>query len=240
MKSILLKRFVNFVRPQPQRIPITVDEILSDQRGSNIVDQFRDLYYKLGIADRMIWRGIKIIKNPCDLLMLADLIGRIRPAAIVETGTAEGGSALFYSDMAQLLQIPIQVITVDMRPKISYDSTDRGIISVTGYTTDHKIVDQVKTLIGDKSPVMVILDSDHSHGNVLKELELYSPMVTVGSYLVVEDTNINGHPSFPSFGPGPFEAVQEFLAGNAQFECDKECEQHLLTFNPGGYLRRTN
>jgi cephalosporin hydroxylase len=69
-------------------------------------------------------------------------------------------------------------------------------------------------------------------------MRLYSRFVTPGSYLVVEDTNVNGHPSFPAHGPGPWEAVQEFLASTDAFEVDRNCERFLLTFNPGGWLRR--
>ena len=85
---------------------------------------------------------------------------------------------------------------------------------------------------------MVILDSDHSRDHVLRELELYAPLVTPGCYVVVEDTNVNGHPVVPRFGPGPMEAVQEYLATTDAFEVDRSREKLLLTFNPSGYLRR--
>ncbi len=85
---------------------------------------------------------------------------------------------------------------------------------------------------------MVILDSDHSRDHVLRELELYSPLVTPGCYLVVEDTNVNGHPVSPEFGPGPMEAVEAFLETTNDFEVDRSREKLLLTFNPSGYLRR--
>ncbi len=84
----------------------------------------------------------------------------------------------------------------------------------------------------------MILDSDHRREHVLRELELYSRFVTPGCYLVVEDTNINGHPVAPTFGPGPMEAVRDFLASTDDFEVDHSREKLLLTFNPSGYLRR--
>ena len=85
---------------------------------------------------------------------------------------------------------------------------------------------------------MVILDSDHNRDHVLKEMELYSPLVTRGSYLVVEDTNINGNPVLADFGPGPAEAVREFLQHHNEFEVDRNMEKFYMTFSPGGYLRR--
>jgi cephalosporin hydroxylase len=85
---------------------------------------------------------------------------------------------------------------------------------------------------------MVILDSDHSKSHVLAELRAYSPFVSVGNYLVVEDTNVNGHPAYPGFGEGPWEAVNEFLSGQDAFEVDRTREKFFLTFNPGGYLKR--
>ncbi|MDR3735630.1 MAG: CmcI family methyltransferase [Acidobacteriaceae bacterium] len=238
MNSSYVKRVINFIRPKPKQIPIDVSEILRNQSAADLVARFNDLYYMLGIADRMDWRGVRIIKNPCDLWQVASLIARIKPAVIVETGTAFGGSALFYTDMARLHGISTKVITVDVNPKMLPACAIPEIVSLTGYSTDTAIVDRVKTLIGSQSPVMVVLDSDHSRENVAKELELYSPLVTAGSYLIVEDSNVNGHPSFSGHGPGPFEAAEAFCAGNRQFQCDKECEQHLLTFNPNGYLRR--
>lgn len=86
--------------------------------------------------------------------------------------------------------------------------------------------------------VMVILDSDHSLTHVAGELEAFAPLVTPGCYLIVEDTNINGHPVYPEFGPGPMEAVLEFLPHHPEFVVDARCERLLMTFNPNGFLLR--
>jgi len=83
-----------------------------------------------------------------------------------------------------------------------------------------------------------VLDSDHSKSHVLNELNLLAPYVSLGSYIIVEDTNINGHPSYPSFGEGPYEAVEEFLESTRNFTVDYSKEKFLMTFNPNGYLKR--
>jgi cephalosporin hydroxylase len=84
----------------------------------------------------------------------------------------------------------------------------------------------------------VVLDSDHHRDHVYKELQLYSPLVTSGCYLVVEDTHFNGHPILSNFGPGPMEAVTDFLKTSSDFVPDARRERFLMTFNPGGYLKR--
>ena len=173
---------------------------------------------------------------------MVELIQRLRPVALVETGTHHGGSALFYADIARCLGIPMTVMTVDLNPKWSIDPASRGIHSFIGFSTDAGIVTRVsQTLDGiarSGGQVLVALDSDHTMDNVLQELRSYCGFVTHGSYLVVEDTNVNGHPSYPEHGPGPFEAVEQFLRERNDFVVDRECERFLLTFNPSSWLRR--
>ena len=85
---------------------------------------------------------------------------------------------------------------------------------------------------------MVILDSDHSKAHVLAEMKAYAPLVSKDSYLIVQDTNVNGHPVLEKFGPGPMEAVNEFLATNDEFHRDREAERLMFTMHPKGYLKK--
>jgi cephalosporin hydroxylase len=132
---------------------------------------------------------------------------------------------------------PGEVITIDI---LENDSRPRHprIRYVTASSTDQS---RIRPLLDARPPGetrLVVLDSDHSKAHVAGELALYAPYVSVGSYLIVEDTNVNGRPVLPDFGPGPAEAVADFLAASRAFVADTAREKSLLTFNPGGYLKR--
>ena len=113
------------------------------------------------------------------------------------------------------------------------------ITYLLGSSTSPQTAQKVKDLIRPGENVMVVLDSDHRAAHVLREFRIYAPLVTQGNYLIVEDTNINGHPVRPDFGPGPMEALQEFAKENSDFVIDRRREKFMLTFNPRGYLRKT-
>jgi cephalosporin hydroxylase len=106
-------------------------------------------------------------------------------------------------------------------------------------STDEKIVSQIAAMVKGRRTI-VVLDSDHRAQHVLRELRAYAPMVSSGSYLVVEDTHIDGIPTQPDFGPGPAAAVEMFLKEPAgrQFTRDMRREAFVMTFNPGGWLKR--
>jgi cephalosporin hydroxylase len=238
-----LNRVINVLRPAPRYLPLTVEQVLANQNSLDLVQGFNNLYYSSGVAGNLDWRGMEMIKNPCDLWVMAELIQRLRPAIILETGTHYGGSAAFYADIAKICDIPCTVITIDINPKWNFDPGTKNIISLVGYSVDPAIVQQAEMIIKketseNRGHVIVMLDADHSEANVSKELELFHPLVTLDSYLIVEDTNVNGHPVAPSHGPGPWEAVDQFLASHANFLPDRYCERFLLTFNPRGWLKR--
>jgi cephalosporin hydroxylase len=204
------------------------------------VEEFHKLLYETayskGDAWNPRWLGYAALKCPFDLWIYQEILHEIRPDVILETGTARGGSAMFLASTLDLLRSG-EVVSIDIVRRPEWPIHPR-ITYLTGSSTSPAIVNEVGRRVASASRVMVILDSDHRKDHVLDELRLYSPLVTTGSYLVVEDTNINGRPVFPGFGPGPGEAVDEFLKGNDAFVQDRGRERFFVTFNPGGYLRR--
>jgi cephalosporin hydroxylase len=205
-----------------------------------IVEQFHRLYYCDG---QQTWRstryrGVEIQKCPLDLWMYQEIIHEVRPEVIIETGTAQGGSAYFLADFLQTALGGGRVISIDIDEE-PVRPDHPGVTYVAGSSVDPEVVDRARHLVDPGSVVMVILDSDHHRDHVRSELELYAPLVSPGSYLIVEDTNIGGHPVQTPIRDGPYEAVVDFLAGHSMFEVDRTRERLMMTFNPSGYLRRT-
>lgn len=203
-----------------------------------IRDQFHRLYYHVSKRTwKDTWyRGVRTYKCPTDMWVYMELIDQLEPGLVIETGTYRGGSALYIADRLETIGAG-NVVTVDVNeppkppehPRITY---------LTGSSTDPAIVDKIAGMIPEGAPVLVILDSDHSRDHVAAELAAYAPLVPIGSYLIVEDTNVNGHPAAPDFGPGPMEALWDFMAGDPGFEVDAHCERYFLTQNPSGFLKR--
>jgi cephalosporin hydroxylase len=145
---------------------------------------------------------------------------------------------LFFASLFDLIGKG-EIVTIDVKDVKERPKHER-ITYLLGSSTSKEIVEQVRRLVSNKGTIMVILDSDHHKEHVLNELRIYGDLVTEASYLIVEDTNINGHPVYPDFGAGPMEAVEEFLKENKNFVVDASKEKFYLTFNPRGYLRRIN
>lgn len=235
MQESLARAFRSLWQPRTQPVP----EPPAAVRDA-IVDQFHLLYYHVS---RRTWkdtfyRGTRAYKCPTDMWVYQELIDELKPGLVIETGTFRGGSALFIADRLQLAGRG-QVVTIDVDVQPNRPQHPR-LTYLTGSSVDPGILAQVRERIDPALPVLVILDSDHSAAHVAAELEAYAPLVTEGSYLIVEDTNVNGHPAAPEHGPGPFEATQEFLARTEEFEVDARCERYFLTQNPQGYLKRVH
>jgi cephalosporin hydroxylase len=180
--------------------------------------------------------GVQTLKYPTDLWVYQEIISETLPDVIVETGTWHGGSALFMASVCDALGHG-RVITIDTNPGDPLPEHPR-VLHLRGSSVAPDILATVREHTREARGVMVILDADHSRVHVLEELAAYSEVVTVGQYLVVEDTNINGHPVLPDHGPGPAEAVQEFLRRDDRFAVERSRERLLLTANPGGFMRR--
>lgn len=167
---------------------------------------------------------------------MQEIIFEIKPDLIIETGTFKGGSALYYASLFDLIGNG-RVITIDVEfrenrikhPRIKY---------VFSSSTDELMVPLLDEEVKGSKTVMVLIDSDHSRDHVLKEIEIYSKYVTKGSYMILEDTALNGHPIHPNTGPGPMEALDIFMKDNKDFKIDKSREKFLMTWHPNGFLKK--
>ena len=182
---------------------------------------------------------------PLDLWIYHELLAAVRPQVFVEIGVKSGGLTRFVADVLRLHRGSRgwRIVGVDLNPRHAERAVRfrRQVSLIGGDSTDPEVFRKVARKCRGKR-TMVLLDSDHRAAHVRRELELYGALVSPGSYLIVNDTNINGHPSVvgnKGRGPGPFEAVQDFLAEHSEFTPDPQCERYLLTLNPNGYLRRS-
>jgi cephalosporin hydroxylase len=198
---------------------------------------FSELVQHTGNFGRLKWLGNPIWQNVLDLWIIQETLSEVRPELLIECGTNRGGSSLFYAHLFDLLGHG-GILTIDIEklhnlshPRISY---------LLGSSTAPEILTVVRERVEKtKGPVMVILDSDHSQAHVSRELECYAPLVTPGSYCLVQDGVIDTLPMFKPARPGPLVAVDEFLRRTGDFELDRErCERFLITHHPRGWLRR--
>jgi cephalosporin hydroxylase len=208
-------------------------------RRQGVIDDFHLLYYYGDTWKNTYWMGRRILKCPLDLWQYQEMIVSLKPDVILETGTADGGSALFLSQMCDLAAHG-RVVTIDIDHPLDKLPRHDRITYVTGSSISEPVLERVRQEVKDADTVLVILDSDHSESHVRKELEAFQHFVTPDSYMVVEDTNVNGHPVGPRFGPGPMEAVDDFMTTTDRFVIDSNRERFLMTQNPKGYLRRTH
>lgn len=182
------------------------------------------------VYDQVNWLGVNALKNPADAWLYQEIIYKIKPNFILETGSHKGGGALFLASMLDICgindgvvySIELEKYKMPSHPKISW---------VRGDSADPKIVEMILQKAKGKRG-LVILDSDHSSGHVLKEIKAYWPIIAKDSYLIVEDTWFR-----PGSG-GPYDAVEEFLKENDKFKIDKSKHRYITTNNPNGFLKR--
>jgi cephalosporin hydroxylase len=202
------------------------------------------------------WLGRPIIQYPQDIIALQEIIWAVKPELVIETGIAHGGSLVFSASLLALLEISGlikqgQVLGIDIdirehnREAIEKHPFSNRIKMIQGSSTDETVVRQVWDFARSYKPVLLVLDSNHTHDHVLRELNSYAGLVTKGSYCVVFDTIIEDLPeeasSGRSWGKGnnPKTAVWEYLKGHSEFQIDTTIESKLLiTVAPGGYLHR--
>ncbi|MHC4396959.1 MAG: cephalosporin hydroxylase family protein [Planctomycetota bacterium] len=226
-----------------------------EQMGDNkeLIMQSRDwmnTVNKYEYSYHFQWLGRPIIQYPQDIIAMQEILWQVQPDLVIETGIAHGGSLIFYASILELIgKGKVLGIDIDIRKHnreaIESHPMFNRISMIKGSSICEDVLEQVKRTAGGKETILVVLDSDHTHNHVLKELELYCPFVTNGSYLVVFDTIIEdmSEGSFPdrpwSKGNNPKTAVREFLKSHDDFVIDRNVEHKLLiTVAPGGYLKR--
>jgi len=209
--------------------------------GERVVTEFFRLYHGRGIQRQTFWNGVQIQQTPTDMWMVQEIISELEPDFLIETGTLRGGSALYYATVLQGLDSAAKIITVDIEDQIDraleFPVFRSRVIPLVGDSVGPETIQRIADLVQDR-PALVLLDSDHHKDHVLKEMRLYSRFVPVGGYMIVFDTDLNGHPVTPEFGPGPMEAVEEFLRTDDRFVSDSSREKFLLTMCAKGYLKR--
>ena len=197
------------------------------------------------------WMGRPIIQYPQDMIAMQEIIWEIKPDYIIETGIAHGGSLIYYASLLELIGHG-EVIGIDIdirehnRKEIEAHPMMKRIKMLQGSSIDKTNVEEIKNLVGDNKKIIVCLDSNHTHEHVMSELELYSPFVSTGSYLVVFDTIVEDLPEgyFSQKRPwgisnNPKTAVQQFLKENDNFVVDEQIDNKLLiSVAPQGYLKR--
>lgn len=218
------------------------EPFLTDPAEQAVVDRYAELFYaKQGTWQQRQWLGVRAMQNPNDAWMQQEIIVETKPDFVIEAGTASGGGALFWAMVLREVNPDGRVITIDIQD-LSQAARERPLWKervefVHGSSTDPAIVSSITERVRGKR-VLVILDSDHRYPHVLAELKAYAPLVQPGGYMVVQDSNVNGHPVRPDFGPGPMEAIEAFLADDDRFVSDRARESLLHTMHPRGYLKR--
>ena len=224
-------------------------EILKNKKLSSLINLLMETKY----VYHFDWLGVPIIQFPSDLIILQEVLVKYKPDIVIETGIAHGGSLLFYSSILSLIKKKFSIIGIDIkiklenRKKILANPLAKYIKLFESSSINPDIFEKVKKITKGKKTI-VILDSNHSHEHVLKEIEMYSQLIKKNGYLIVMDTTIEfvktKHVNKGrNFGPGnsPFTAVKKFLKINSNFKVDKLYENKaLITCAIGGFLKKIN
>jgi cephalosporin hydroxylase len=213
---------------------LTEAVLMTRREHNDVLQQYHEVWYNAPHTWHYTqFLNIGVMKSPNDLWVYQDIMVNHKPQTVIETGTYQGGSALWLASLADLLSLDMKIFTIDIKdfrrcahPKITFirgDSTDPLLAA--------DLIEQIE------GPLLVILDADHSAEHVRKELELYASMCKVGDWLVVEDTNITWPGEHGDRGAAG--GLADYLAEHpGEWRQDILSERYLLTMNPGGWMQR--
>ena len=200
-------------------------------------------YYDTNVWKGLHYRGVRTLKLPLDMWNYQEIIFENNLHWVIETGTRHGGSALFFADLLAAGSREGGVVSID----VTHEALDPAVTShprirfLLGDSAGDPILKQAMELVPAQRQggLLLMLDSDHSASHVLRELKAWVPLLRAGDYLIVEDTIVNGHPVRPEFGPGPMEAILEYLAANpGRLQADTVREAKFgCTFAARGYYK---
>ena len=227
-----------------------IDAMQADEELAELRKKIYPYLAKYKYTYNFSWLGRPIIQLTEDIILMQEIIFKVRPDLIIETGIAHGGSLIFSASILHFLGGDRKVLGIDNdirkhnRRAIEEHPLSKNISMIEGSSIDESIAKQVYDFAKNSKRVMVFLDSNHTHQHVINELELYSPLVNNGSYVVVFDTGIEDM-SEDMFndkpwgkGDNPKTAVWEFLDSSDRFEIDHKLESRVLfTVAPDGYLK---
>lgn len=206
-------------------------------------EEYHKWYYNTFVWKRTTWLGITCWKSVSDMWNYQEILWELKPSLVIEFGSNEGGSALFFANVLRQIGEPFRVLSVDIdhRPLDPRARHDPDITFVESSSAAPSVADLITGLKSDfPGRIFAILDSDHTMGHVLAEMKLLRPLLSSGDYLLVEDSCVNGHPVLPGWGPGPYEAIEAY---EREFPDDYTRDEARegkfgFTFAPKGFLIR--
>lgn len=223
-------------------------------------DDFMSQSHLLKYSYNFSWLGRPIIQYPQDIVSFQEIVFKVKPDLIIETGIAHGGSLILSASLLNLLDLyegvnpyesnrKVVGIDIDIRSHnykaIKEHPFNNKIEMIQGSSIDEEVVREIQNISSNFNKILVCLDSNHTHEHVYKELTLYSDFVSLGSYCIVFDTVIEKLPidccnDRPwSVGNNPLTAVNEWLNENKNFRVDKFYDQKsLISVAKGGFLER--
>jgi cephalosporin hydroxylase len=206
-------------------------------------EEYHKWYYNTFVWRKTSWMGVTCWKSVSDMWNYQEILSELKPSLVIEFGTNQGGSALFFANAMRQIGRPFRVLSVDIthKPLDPAARRDPDVLFVESSSAAPAVAEQIRRLKTEfPGKIFAILDSDHSMDHVLAEMKLLRPLLSAGDYLLVEDSTVNGHPVLPGWGPGPYEAIEAYereFPNDYTHDVARE-NKFGFTFAPNGFLIR--